>query len=161
MKLKEMKATGVIVNNEEDYDWLYETLRSGHFYMSAIPTPRGTCYKFPFSVGISKVATWATTTNWYKKNITLAEFKKEQGIMKYKQGDVLIHNCGRTCEIQGAVGTVYIVENSNGDGVTWTEKEIEQYNYTLKTDEPEITELTLEDIAALKGIPVEQLRIKE
>lgn len=77
-----------------------------------------------------------------------------------EEGDILLDEDGDECEVLGICGRAILLERS---GYFWTKEELIRDGYTIKnaTPEPEQTEVTLQDIADWKGIPVEQLRIKE
>jgi len=76
--------------------------------------------------------------------------------------DVVVSDEGNEYTVAAVIGRVVIIENEAGheDGI-FTVKELKDNDWTVKSAESEITEMTLEEVAKLKGIPVEQLRIKE
>lgn len=99
-----------------------------------------------------------------------AEVKIEECLIKMEdimdnlqQGDIITNNINEDrLEIQGKIGKVYVtLALEDNVSYTYSAKELEDSNYQLEVAEPEITEVTLEEVAKLKGIPVEQLRIKE
>lgn len=112
---------------------------------------------YPFRIRAAKEWGFNIKTH-YNKEITLSEFKKEQGIMKYKEGDVL-ENGVHILTIEGIVGRVYICTDGYDTGSLCTEAEIK--NFSLTTDAPDLTELTLEDVAKMAGVDVDNLRVKD
>jgi hypothetical protein len=95
--------------------------------------------------------------------ITLAEFKKEQGIMKYKEGDVLVDKQNHEVKILGVCGLVYFRSEYGNptrcSGSGFTEEELKKF--TLKTDPTKLTTLTMEDVAKMAGVDVSSLRIEK
>lgn len=156
MELKEMPNTGVIINTEEELKEYLQICEYGGWSCTACLS-RSKSYTYNSALEAQNNAVWTSRSN---NSITLTEFKERQGIMKYKQGDVLVSQGGQfTREIQGNIGKVYFSIDEDGDARV--DAELELNGYTLKTDEPEVIELTLEEVAELKGVPVDQIRIKD
>lgn len=88
-------------------------------------------------------------------------------IKNYKDwqvGDKIINNCGVTGVIIFRSGELVVFKDNNGNAsVNYTIYEL--YNASWRLDEKPIeesfVEMTMEEIAKLKGIPVEKLRIKD
>lgn len=88
--------------------------------------------------------------------------KMEEIMDNLQQGDIVTNDIEDRIEIQGKIGKVYVtLALEDNASYLYSAKELEEGGYELKVSEPEITEVTLEEVAKLKGIPVEQLRIKE
>lgn len=98
-----------------------------------------------------------------KEKIEECLIKMEDIMDNLQQGDIITNNINEDrLEIQGKIGKVYVtLALEDNVSYTYSAKELEDSNYQLEVAEPEITEVTLEEVAKLKGIPVEQLRIKE
>lgn len=77
-------------------------------------------------------------------------------------GDVVVSPSGRECQIidKGVFGKMFAIVDTFGGVQWWTKVQLKKCEYTIKQDTP-IIEVTLEEIAKLKGVPVEQIRIKE
>ena len=52
-------------------------------------------------------------------------------------------------------------EPEDGGSLSWNINQLKESNYTIVQDTPEVVELTLEDVAKLKGIDVKNLKIIE
>lgn len=160
MELKEMVDTAVIVNNDsERLEYLQLCEDAGWVWQGGGELPTQWCSNYVYPYHIAAKTPLNHSHGPYKKNITLAEFKERQGIMKYSVGDVLESNI-RELEIQGVVGKVYITIDDDKESTTFSEEELADCGYTLKTDD-HITEVTLDEVAEKMGIPVDKLRIKD
>lgn len=92
------------------------------------------------------------------------EYKlKEKTMDNLQNGDVLEnadYNYDR--EVQGTIGKVVIVTDTDDDNAAfYAPKQLTQDGWKLKGTEPELTEVTLQEVADKLNVPVEQLRIKE
>jgi len=161
MKLKEMDNTGVLINTKDELEeflsictsakWEGKTTRKGFreyskygFYVEA---NRKMCYGHVSSTGQGM------------KLITLAEFKKEQGIMKYKEGDMLediTGNLRRT--IQGNIGVVYISTDEDGDARLDAESEFDDMGFQIKTETTK-TDMTVSQLEKKCGLPAGSLNV--
>jgi hypothetical protein len=102
-----------------------------------------------------------SSSYWEVLNQYLEE--KEQGIMKYKEGDVLVTPSGSSqFKILAVSGQLYGMSEL-GDFDTFEEwgTESSVSECRLKTDDPKLTTLTMEDVAKMAGIDVDTLRIKD
>jgi hypothetical protein len=85
--------------------------------------------------------------------------------MKYNIGDVVQGDVLVQYEfnyiVEGVIGNLVALSNSNGSGILRTFEKLEQEGYTVKQPEPETIELTLQDIADLKGVAVERIKVVE
>jgi hypothetical protein len=108
-----------------------------------------------------------TNENFYRKInytiLTLKQLKERLGM--WKEGDVIVDETGSERMILGICGKViFISDCEHFDKSLWTnytQKELEEDGWKLKQDNSDIIELTLKQIATLKGCDVEQLRIKD
>ena len=158
MELKEMRKVGVEVYNETERDEL-TSLKQSAGWKTYVP---GSHTVYPFALPAYSDASWASSpyqrAGW--EIITLQQFKERQGIMKYSEGDVLV-NSNNTLEIQGNIGKVYVSVDAGGTTRMDTEKALDEYGYTLKTDEPELVEKTVAEVEKEMGLPAGTLRIKK
>lgn len=81
-------------------------------------------------------------------------------------GDILLDVSKNEFTVLSITGLLYGLsqkDNPSCHSDWYTKEEFDKYKYTIKQDTPEddITELTLEEVAELKGIPVDKLRIKD
>lgn len=79
-------------------------------------------------------------------------------------GDVLVDCARYERTVLAIVGKLVALSQGNRPETHYewyTVAELKETSYKLKDSEEEITELTLEEVAELKGIPVEKLRIKD
>lgn len=85
--------------------------------------------------------------------------------MKYKQGDILVDNKGDIRKVLGVCGEVYILscvdDHRSASNFLWTDHDLDSSCIKLKPSVADVVELTLEDVAKLKGVPVDKIRIKE
>lgn len=76
--------------------------------------------------------------------------------------DVVVSDEGGEYTVLDVHGKVVDIADSDGHfAYSLTVKEMKDDDWTVKGAEPELTEVTLEEVAKLKGVPVEKLRIKE
>jgi phosphopantothenate synthetase len=94
--------------------------------------------------------------------------KDIKDITTYEVGDVLVSSESGERTVLAVCGRLVFLSNVNdltrtAFGSIYTVEDVERSGRTFKSQpqEPTLTEVTLEEIAKLKGIPVEQLRIKE
>jgi hypothetical protein len=76
--------------------------------------------------------------------------------------DVVVDDDGSEWTVADVHGKV--VDFANADGhfhFSATIKELEDNDYTVKGAEPELTEVTLAEVAKMLGKPVETIRVKE
>lgn len=84
------------------------------------------------------------------------------------QGDVLVDVDGEEYVVQGVIGEAVLYTRNTGDenresAHIDSKLELQRDGDTIKQSEQteELVEITLSEIAKLKGIPVEKLRVKE
>lgn len=168
MKLKEMENTGVLIESVEvlreflkiceDGGWqtISENKPTDKFKMFASRIPCELAVKNYFG---------SASCGWFDTQITLQQFKEAQITMKYKEGDVLVEGNGQEIKILGVCGQVYFISEEddfvNADDDNYTEAWLDNYGYNLKADAPDLTTLTLEDVAKMAGVDVDNLRIKD
>ena len=162
MTLKELKNTVVNTKTQEEYDELMKIYEDGGWEWNYKIKPTAMS-----SWSLHKADTCVRVQNrfghadkdWYEdegcKIITLEEFKKEQGIMKYKVGDILRDNsCVRQyIKILGVCGEAYMASDTGttfnsgrlmqGGGI-YTESELDELSYELYTPEPEIETIEID-----------------
>ena len=83
--------------------------------------------------------------------------------MKYKEGDVLTVNHYEKV-ILAVCGRAYLISSLDDVDVCggwFTEHTLDDAGWTLKTDPPKLTTLSMEDVAKLAGVDVASLRIKK
>ena len=104
--------------------------------------------------------------NNYVINFKLIDMTKEE-IENYKDwqvGDKIINRTGNKGEVIFRSGELVVFKYNNGNASdTFTTEELYDLSWRLdeKPCEESIVEMTFEEIAKLKGIPVENLRIKD
>lgn len=81
-------------------------------------------------------------------------------------GDEVATGTNGTKTVLAVSGKLFALSNVDMPGHLddwWTVQEMEEKGFTVKLAEPEddTVEMTLEEVAELKGVPVEKLRIKE
>lgn len=77
-------------------------------------------------------------------------------------GDVLVNEYGDEYTVIGVLGEIVFLADEDGHASDYfTAKELKDNDWTIKTDDSAITEMTLPEVAKLAGIPVEQLRIRK
>jgi len=82
----------------------------------------------------------------------------------YAVGDIIVNEDGGTRKVLGICGEVVIVSSSSSYNIAadlYTVHEIKDTGYKFKEQDQEIIELTLEDIAKLKGVDVSKIKIKK
>ena len=80
------------------------------------------------------------------------------------EGDVIVDEDGDEQIVLGVCGKVIFISNINDhEGVYRfsTAKRLRELGYTMQTSRPEVTELTMEEVAEKFGVDVENIRIKE
>ncbi len=85
-------------------------------------------------------------------------------ISTYEVGDIIVNEDGDTRKVLGICGEVVIISNRSNYNIAadlYTVHEIKDTGYKFKDQEQEIIELTLEDIAKLKGVDVSKIKIKK
>lgn len=89
-------------------------------------------------------------------------FELDKSLDNLSIDDVVVDDCDQECTIAGVAGRMVFLEDSRGhEAGVYTVKELKDGGWTVKGAEPEVTELTLQQIADKLAMPVEQLRIKE
>lgn len=88
------------------------------------------------------------------------------GLEAMKVGDVIVDEDGEEAEVIAITNNHAAFLRSywdNFDKATYWYKfaEAKEKGWKLKPQSEELTEITLEEIAQLKGVPVEQIRVKE
>jgi hypothetical protein len=88
---------------------------------------------------------------------------REHDMNNLQAGDVLEHdNRDYNLKVQGTIGeVVFAIDFDHGIVRYYSVRELKDKGWKLKTDEPETTELTLEQVAEKFDIPVDKLRIKD
>ena len=80
-------------------------------------------------------------------------------------GDILVDDEGDDREVYAVEGKLAAVSDGFNDGeydFSWIHVEkLKSRDYTLKGQPADAVELTLDDIAKLKGVPVDQIKIVE
>ena len=138
MKLTEMPNTGVIINTEEEYNELLKMRADAgwsapKWIYSLWPEVKGHCIYVDDHPGWDKVAHVSDV-------ITLQQFKEAQNIMKYQEGDVLENKTGYERTVLGICGQVYFMSYDKDPQKYYsgyTEKELDNSNFTIKVDTPE------------------------
>jgi len=87
-------------------------------------------------------------------------------ISTYEVGDIIVNEDGDTRKVLGICGETVIISNRSNYNIAadlYTVHEIKDTGYKFKEQEQEeeIIELTLEDIAKLKGVDVSKIKIKK
>lgn len=89
----------------------------------------------------------------------------EEGLMEnLKQGDVLIDDEDNEREVYGVIGKIVFYNDgyhSDRNHESAHVEKLKDWGWKVKGTEPEITEVTLDEVALLKGVPVQQIRIKK
>lgn len=76
--------------------------------------------------------------------------------------DVVVNDEGDEYTVASIHDRIVELEGSDGHYFSaYTVKELKDNDWTVKGPGEELTEVTLEEIAKLKGVPVEKLRIKD
>lgn len=91
------------------------------------------------------------------------ELIKEKTMENLQVGDILLNQNDTECEVFAVLGKVVIVNDGDDDKYTATYiiEELINDGWQVKGTEPEVKEVTLEEIAEKMNIPVSQLRIKD
>lgn len=80
-----------------------------------------------------------------------------------QKGDVIVsHNNERTV-IERLGDIVFTTGNRNDwkETTIWNTAELKTYGFTIKQPEPELTELTMQEVADKFGVDVSKLKIKK
>lgn len=99
---------------------------------------------------------------WFKSaQIDLAQ----RDLLHLQAGDILLAEDDEEYKVVDVLPNSVLLSTARQQehaGSWYTPKELEDDGFTLKQDTPaEVTELTLEDIAKLKGVDVSQIKIVE
>lgn len=94
----------------------------------------------------------------YAANEDLPEINYKEILMDYKEGDILIRGNVEEITIIEVLGQVFFYEDKNGASSYGTRKELDVLGYELKTDEPEIKEMTVAEIAEKLGHDVKVIK---
>ena len=92
------------------------------------------------------------------------EKKVKKTLDNLEIGDRLVSNIGNIFTVEGVIGRVYIlIREEDGTTLFYSVKELKDYNYRLSEEnDTDVTyELTIEDVAKLKGVSVDKIRIKD
>jgi hypothetical protein len=80
----------------------------------------------------------------------------------WQVGDKLRNGYGDAAEVIFRSGELVVLKNSKGRAsVNYTVDELFERGFRLIVEEEDLVELTLEDVAKLKGVSVDRIRIKE
>lgn len=150
------------------------TVEDGHIYLCQNEENGMDCrdkqgYKYSYVLPKGTTSLCSNESFFEVTNLKIMNMTKQE-IEEYKDfqtGDVV--KCGdNTKTIEGRMGDVCFVIKNKGEkdetAYIYSINELYMNGYRLVVEEepePEIVELTLEEIAELKGIKVEQLRIKD
>lgn len=101
---------------------------------------------------------------WYEDEYTV--IRELTSLEAMKVGDVIAHPDGRETKVLAITNNHTAFLKSAWDDFdyvySWyTFTEAKELGYKLKNQPEDITEITLEEIAQLKGVPVEKIRVKE
>lgn len=152
--MKQMHNIYVVVNTDEERDEFIRLIGdSWDVYVPEIST-------LPYGLSASDTCDYCSLPT-HMETITLTEFKKEQGIMKYKEGDMLVDKYGNEVKILGVCGSVYF-RSDHGQflkcsGSGFTEEQLNKY--TLKTDKPAKTDMTVSELEVAAGLPAGTLNV--
>lgn len=147
----------VVVRNANQHDFLYKR--------GEAPKNNG-IYKYPM-FAYPDQATW----NGYDKDrykndnsVKVMEFEEYVGMDNLQPGNIIEMKDmkGVKCKVFAVMGELVALSEDNDyeEFDNWFVLETIKKEWQLETP-TEITTMTLDEVAAMKGIPVEQLRIKD
>jgi hypothetical protein len=100
----------------------------------------------------------ATSGQWREERFVLVN----PTLDNLSEGDVVVDDYDHEHTVGAIVGSIILLVDPDGHAVgPYTAKELKDNDWTVKSAEPELTEVTLEQIAEKFGKPVSSIRVKE
>lgn len=103
----------------------------------------------------------------YDSKNTGKEEMSEKTLRTLEYGDVVVDEDGDECFVMGRAGAMVWLSDDENEAThfsyttPYTVLELEKKGFTIKGQTEDLVEVTLEEVARLKGIDVSKLRIKE